>query len=251
MPFILLTHHFFRIFRGDLVSKMAEANAGDEGKAPLCFVSMEDLKKQIKIDTDKVWLLCEGFVENGPWCNNVGEKCRELLSQGNEALHPCDSQGVPDEEMAYVKYMCHRDLLRTLHSKGRDVGSQDKWMLSASHRDGIDNTCQWLRESLERRYSKLETDHLGVLMLPNVGTGETTKFFKIVADWSGKVLDAIPNFTGDVCSGSSGEVHLWEYHGGHNQLWYWDGPEKDILRNKMFSNKVRYFNILRFKDFGF
>ena len=174
---------------------MAEANAGDEGKAPLCFVSMEDLKKQIEIDTDKVWLLCEGFVENGPWCNNVGEKCRELLSQGNEALHPCDSKRVPDEEMAYVNYMCHRDLLRTLHSKGLDVGSQDKWMLSASHRDGIDSTCEWLRESLERRYSKLGTERLGVLkprkprvltssfpcLEPTiVGAAETTKFFKIV-----------------------------------------------------------------------
>ena len=196
MPFILLTHHFFRTFRGDLVSKMAEANAGEEGKAPLCFVSMEDLKKQIKIDTDKVWLLCEGFVENGPWCNNVGEKCRELLSQGNETLHPCDSQGVPDEEMAYVKYMCHRELLSALHSKGRNVSSQDKWMLSASHRDAIDNTCHWLRESLEQRYSKLGIrlkDRLAVLKPTIVGAAKTTKFFKIVGDGSGKVLDVIPN----------------------------------------------------------
>ena len=51
--------------------------------------------------------------------------------------------------------------------------------------------------------------------------------------------------------GHSGEVHLWEYHGGDNQLWYWDGPEKDILRNKMFHTKVRYFHILRLKDFCF
>ena len=62
-------------------------------------------------------------------------------------------------------------------------------------------------------------------------TNMAIRYFKIEGDWSGKVLDAVPQST-------DGEVHLWEHNDGDNQLWYWDGPNSDILRNKMFPNKV-------------
>ena len=32
-----------------------------------------------------------------------------------------------------------------------------------------------------------------------------------------------------------GEVHMWELHGGDNQLWYWQG---DSLKNKAYPEKV-------------
>ena len=62
-------------------------------------------------------------------------------------------------------------------------------------------------------------------------TNMAKRYFKIEGDWSGKVLDAVPQST-------DGEVHLWEHNDDDNQLWYWDGPDSDILRNKMFPNKV-------------
>ena len=54
--------------------------------------------------------------------------------------------------------------------------------------------------------------------------------FKIFGEQTGKVLDASLS--------NAGEVVLWESNGGDNQLWYWDGIDRDILRNKMFPNKV-------------
>ena len=56
------------------------------------------------------------------------------------------------------------------------------------------------------------------------------RYFKIFGEQSRKVLDASQT--------NPGEVVLWEAHGGDNQLWYWDGIDRDILRNKMFPNKV-------------
>ena len=38
-----------------------------------------------------------------------------------------------------------------------------------------------------------------------------------------------------------GEVVIWDYNGQDNQLWYWDGPNRDVLRNKQFPNRVRCF----------
>ena len=60
--------------------------------------------------------------------------------------------------------------------------------------------------------------------------------FIIESQQSGKVLDAALT---DI-----GEVILWDYNGGDNQLWFWDGRDRDILRNKKFPNKVKaaFFN---------
>ena len=45
-------------------------------------------------------------------------------------------------------------------------------------------------------------------------------YFAIIGAKSRKALDA---------SGTNiGKVVLWDYHGGDNQLWYW---EEDVLRN--------------------
>ena len=55
-------------------------------------------------------------------------------------------------------------------------------------------------------------------------------YFRIHALESGKVLDASMS---DV-----GEVVLWEENGHDNQLWFWDGDDKDILRNKAFPDLV-------------
>jgi len=51
-------------------------------------------------------------------------------------------------------------------------------------------------------------------------------YFRIHALESGKVLDASMS--------NHGEVVLWEENGQDNQLWFWDGDDKDILRNKAF-----------------
>ena len=47
---------------------------------------------------------------------------------------------------------------------------------------------------------------------------------------SKKVLDASMT--------SPGEIVLWEENGQDNQLWYWDGPGGDVLRNKEFPDRV-------------
>ena len=57
------------------------------------------------------------------------------------------------------------------------------------------------------------------------------QYFKIFGGASGKVLDASRS--------NVGEVVLWESHNGDNQLWYWDGPNQDNLRNKEHPNRVR------------
>jgi len=59
-------------------------------------------------------------------------------------------------------------------------------------------------------------------------------FFKIVGEASGKVLDASMS--------NIGEVVLWESNGQDNQLWYWDGPNQDVLRNKKFPDRVLDFH---------
>jgi len=59
-------------------------------------------------------------------------------------------------------------------------------------------------------------------------------YFKIHALESGKVLDASMS--------NEGEVVLWEMNGQENQLWFWDGPEKDVLRNKAFPHLALDFH---------
>ena len=56
-------------------------------------------------------------------------------------------------------------------------------------------------------------------------------YFKIHALESGKVLDASMS--------NEGEVVLWEANGQMNQLWFWDGPDRDVLRNKAFPHLVK------------
>jgi len=63
--------------------------------------------------------------------------------------------------------------------------------------------------------------------------GEKT-FFYILGSDSGRVLDASLS--------CPGEVVLWVKNGQDNQLWYWDGPNGDVLRNKQFPNKVLDFD---------
>jgi len=59
-------------------------------------------------------------------------------------------------------------------------------------------------------------------------------FFKIHALESGKVLDASMS--------NEGEVVLWEMNGQENQLWFWDGSDKDVLRNKAFPHLALDFH---------
>ena len=59
----------------------------------------------------------------------------------------------------------------------------------------------------------------------------TRQYFTIRGHQSGKVLDASLS--------NVGEVVLWDFNGGDNQLWFWDGRDRDILRNKKFPNKVK------------
>ena len=56
------------------------------------------------------------------------------------------------------------------------------------------------------------------------------EFFLIINHLSGKALQASTN--------NSGEIVIWTIHGYDNQLWFWDQQEEDVLRNKMFPNKV-------------
>lgn len=63
---------------------------------------------------------------------------------------------------------------------------------------------------------------------------QPTACFKIVGDSSGRVLDASMSNIGEVC--------LWDANGQDNQLWYWDGPNRDVLRNKQFPDRVLDFN---------
>jgi len=61
-----------------------------------------------------------------------------------------------------------------------------------------------------------------------------SNYFNIVGDSSGKVLDASMS--------NVGEVVIWDYNGQDNQLWYWDGPNRDVLRNKQFPDRVLDFH---------
>ena len=40
-----------------------------------------------------------------------------------------------------------------------------------------------------------------------------------------------------------GEVCLWDANGQDNQLWYWDGPNRDVLRNKQFPDRVSFITM--------
>ena len=62
------------------------------------------------------------------------------------------------------------------------------------------------------------------------------RYFKIFGEQSRKVLDASQS--------NPGEVILWEANDGDNQLWYWDGIDRDILRNKMYPDKVISITII-------
>ena len=59
-------------------------------------------------------------------------------------------------------------------------------------------------------------------------------YFLIFGDQSGRVLDASLS--------NIGEVVLWDKHGGDNQLWFWYGQDRDVLKNKKFPNKVLDFH---------
>ena len=59
-------------------------------------------------------------------------------------------------------------------------------------------------------------------------------YFKAWGKDSKKVLDASMT--------SPGEIVLWEENGQDNQLWYWDGPSGDVLRNKEFPDRVSVKN---------
>ena len=54
-------------------------------------------------------------------------------------------------------------------------------------------------------------------------------YFFIRQEFSMRVLDASIK--------DPGEVHIWERHGGDNQLWYWQG---DTLKNKAYPEKVNH-----------
>ena len=55
-------------------------------------------------------------------------------------------------------------------------------------------------------------------------------YFTIHGDQSGRVLDASMT--------NLGEVVLWDKNGQDNQLWYFDGPNQDVIRNKEFPDRV-------------
>ena len=60
------------------------------------------------------------------------------------------------------------------------------------------------------------------------------EYFKIVSVGSGKVLDASMSSI----RSPTKQVVLWESNGQDNQLWFWDGPSRDALRNKQFPHMV-------------
>jgi len=64
-------------------------------------------------------------------------------------------------------------------------------------------------------------------------------YFQICGDGSGKVLETSLS--------NVGEVVLWDKNGQDSQLWYWDGPDGDVLRNKRFPQKVLDFDWLDFE----
>ena len=55
-------------------------------------------------------------------------------------------------------------------------------------------------------------------------------YFTIHGDQSGRVLDASMT--------NLGEVVLWDKNGQDNQLWYFDDPNQDVIRNKEFPDRV-------------
>ena len=67
-------------------------------------------------------------------------------------------------------------------------------------------------------------------MLPKHSLSFLEEFFVIISHHSGKALQASPNNVGDIV--------MWTLQGNNNQLWFWDEQEGDILRNKMYPNKV-------------
>ena len=54
-------------------------------------------------------------------------------------------------------------------------------------------------------------------------------YFAIRSQLSSKTLD--------VDTGDPNKIQMWDYHGGDNQLWYWD-PNGVAIRSKKYPNKV-------------
>ena len=69
-----------------------------------------------------------------------------------------------------------------------------------------------------------------MMMLPKHFVSFLIEFFLIISHQSGKALQASPNNVGNIV--------MWTLQGNENQLWFWDEQEGDILRNKMYPNKV-------------
>ena len=57
---------------------------------------------------------------------------------------------------------------------------------------------------------------------------KVTVYYSIIEQASGKALDAT----------SGGDVVLYSYHGGENQLWSWEDVNKTTLVNKKYNNKL-------------
>ena len=56
------------------------------------------------------------------------------------------------------------------------------------------------------------------------------EYFLIINHYSGGALEASTDYIG--------QIVVDDQHGNDNQLWFWDGVEGDVLRNKMFPDKV-------------
>ena len=117
-------------------------------------------------------------------------------------------------------------------------GDNQRWII---REDELISRYKDLR--LERKdatiYGSLVAGHISNGQLNQMWSLNPTDrtYFVIKGKESGKVLDAA----------SDGNVILYDYHGGDNQLWFWD---KDVLRNKKYTYKVLDLHMSNFKKDG-
>jgi len=83
--------------------------------------------------------------------------------------------------------------------------------------------------------------HLGHCLspIPKITNPGTTGYFVIASKHCHKVLDASMS--------NEYEVVIWDYHGGDNQQWWYDG---EYIRNKKFPEKVLDFHWMDYNDNG-
>ena len=86
----------------------------------------------------------------------------------------------------------------------------------------------------QQKWELLTTSDCFVSVTGDSSSQMDRRYFLIFGDQSGRVLDASLS--------NVGEVVLWDRNGGDNQLWFWDGQDRDVLRNKKFPRRVLDFH---------